>query len=79
MTCPKSLKMAHCDVQKKIFEMIPEKWDKVYLYASIIDHFNNLQTGEMFLFYFPKGLLKKRPVNVYGVPEKFNIDELFID
>ena len=55
--------------------MLPEKWEKIYLYASVIEHFNNLQTGEMFFFYFPKGVLKKRPINVYEVPSKFSIDE----
>ncbi len=75
MICPKSLRMAHEDVQQRIFAMLPEKWDRLYLYASIIDHFNNLQTGEMFFFYYPKGVLRKRPVNVYEVPTKFNIDE----
>lgn len=75
MICPKPLKMAHEDVQKKIFLMLPEKWERLYLYASILDHFNNLQTGEMFFYYYPKGVLKKRPVNVYEVPMKFNIDE----
>ena len=75
MICPKPLKMAHDEVQKKLFLMLPEKWDKIFLYASIIDHFNNLQTGEMFFYYYPKGVLKKRPVNVYEVPMKFNIDE----
>ena len=75
MICPKNIKNAHHEIQKKIFGMIPEKWDKIYLYASIIDHFNNLQTGEMFFFYYPKGLLKKKAVNVYEVPAKFNIDE----
>lgn len=75
MICPKPLKMAHEDVQKRLFLMLPEKWDKIYLYASVIEHFNNLQTGEMFFYYYPKGVLKKRPVNVYEVPMKFNIDE----
>lgn len=75
MNCPKPLKMAHEEVQKKIFLMLPEKWDRLYLYASVIDHFNNLQTGEMFFYYYPKGVLRKRPVNVYEVPAKFNIDE----
>lgn len=62
-------------IQKQLFYMIPEKWDKVYLYASVLDHFNNLQTGEMFFYYYPKGVLRKNPVNVYEVPSKFNIDE----
>lgn len=69
------IKKLHEEIQKKIFLMLPEKWDSLYLYASVIDHFNKLQTGEMFFYYFPKGLLKKRPVNVYEVPNKFNIDE----
>ena len=62
-------------IQESLFYMIPEKWDKVYLYASIVDQKNNLQTGEMFFYYIPKGILKKNPVNVYEVPMKFNIDE----
>ena len=71
----KSLKVAHEEIQQKIFKMLPEKWDRLYLYASVIDHFDNLQTGEMFFFYYPKGVLKKNPVNVYEVPDKFSIDE----
>lgn len=55
--------------------MIPEKWDKVYLYASVLDHYDNVQTGEMFFYYYPKSVIKKNPVNVYEVPSKFNIDE----
>ncbi len=75
MICPKSLREAHEEIQRKIFGMLPEKWDKLYLYASVIDHFKKLQTGEMFFFYYPKGVLRKRPINVYEVPVKFNIDE----
>lgn len=55
--------------------MLPEKWDRIYLYASVIDMIDKSQTGEMFFYYYPKGILKKRPVNVYEVPSKFNIDE----
>ena len=29
----------------------------------------------MFFYYYPKGILKKNPVNVYEIPTKFNIDE----
>ena len=75
MNCPKSLRLAHEEVQKKIFVMLPEKWEKLYLYASVIEHFNKFQTGEMFFYYYPKGLFRKRPINVYEVPAKFNIDE----
>ena len=75
MICSKALRLAHEDVQQKIFAMLPEKWDRLYLYASVEDHFNKMQTGEMFFFYYPKGILRKRPINVYEVPAKFNIDE----
>ena len=62
-------------IQTQLFYMIPEKWDKIYLYAAVVEKMNNIQTGEMFFYYYPKGLLKKNPVNVYEVPSKFNIDE----
>lgn len=63
------------DIQKKIFYMIPEKWDKLYLYASIIERLGNIQTGELYFYYIPKGILRKKPVNVYEIPIKFNLDE----
>lgn len=72
---PKSLKEAHEEIQQKIYQMLPEKWDRLYLYASVIDHFDKMQTGEMFFFYYPKGVLKKNAINVYEVPAKFSIDE----
>ena len=62
-------------IQKQLFYMIPEKWDRVYLYACVVEHFQDLQTGEMFFYYYPKSLVRKNPVNVYEVPNKFNIDE----
>lgn len=54
--------------------MLPEKWESVYLYASVIQH-AKLETGEMFFYYIPKGVLRKNPVNVYEVPARFNIEE----
>lgn len=62
-------------IQKQLFYMIPEKWDRVYLYASVVDHFKEVQTGEMFFYYFPKSMIRKSPINVYEIPLKFNIDE----
>lgn len=62
-------------IRKELFYMIPEKWESIYLYASIVKRENNRETGEMFFYYFPKSLLKKNPINVYQVPRKFNIDE----
>ena len=55
--------------------MIPEKWDKLYLYSSVIDMQNGEQTGELYFYYIPKGILKKKPVNDYEIPNRFNLDE----
>ena len=62
-------------IQKMIFYMIPEKWDKLYLYSSVIDMPEGKKTGELYFYYIPKGILRKKPVNVYEIPSKFNIDE----
>ena len=69
------IRSIYSKIQTQLFYMIPEKWDRIYLYASIVEKINNLETGEMFFYYYPKGILKKNPVNVYEVPSKFNVDE----
>lgn len=67
------------EIQKKICNMIPEKWDKIYLYVSIMKGINKLETGEMFFYYYPKSVIKKNPINVYEVPSKFNLeDEMYL-
>ena len=71
----KKIKELYEDIQKKIFYMIPEKWDKLYLYASVIDMPNKKTEGELFFYYVPKGIFKKNPVNGYEIPSKFNLDE----
>ena len=40
----KKIKERYEDIQKRLFYMIPEKWDKLYLYASVIDQFQKVQT-----------------------------------
>lgn len=69
------IKDIYTQIQKQLFYMIPEKWDKVYLYSSVLERPNHMETGEMYFYYVPKGLLKKNPVNVYEIPAKFNIEE----
>ena len=71
----KKIKEIYEDIQKKLFYMIPEKWESLYLYSSVIDLGNNEKTGELFFYYIPKGIFRKNPVNVYEVPTKFNIEE----
>lgn len=71
----KKIKEMYEDIQRRIFYMIPEKWDRMYLYASVSDLVDGHKTGELFFYYIPKGILKKNPVNVYEIPQKFNLDE----
>lgn len=71
----KKIKEMYEDIQRHIFYMIPEKWEKVYLYASAMDRIDKKTTGELFFYYIPKGIFKKKPVNVYEIPQKFNLDE----
>lgn len=68
------IKEIYKKIQKRLFYMIPEKWDRIYLYASIFEE-KLQEKGEMFFYYFPKGFLRKKPINVYEVPSRFNIDE----
>ena len=71
----KKIKTIYEDIQKRLFYMIPEKWEKLYLYSSVIDKQNGEQTGELYFYYIPRGILKKKPVNVYEIPNRFNLDE----
>ena len=71
----KKIKNIYEIIQKMIFYMIPEKWDKLYLYSSVIDKQDGTKTGELYFYYIPKGIIKKKPVNVYEIPSKFNVDE----
>ena len=71
----KRIKKIYEEIQQKIFYAVPGKWEELYLYASIIDRLGKVQTGEMYFYFLPKGLLKRKFVNVYEVPSKYDIDE----
>lgn len=71
----KKIKGIYEEIQKNLFYMIPEKWDKLYLYSSVIDLDNGEKKGELYFYYIPRGILKKKPINVYEIPNKFNLDE----
>lgn len=70
-----TIKELYSEIRKCLFYMIPEKWDSIYLYASVIQRDNGEETGEMFFYYFPKSIIKKNPINVYQIPQKFNLNE----
>ncbi len=68
-------KRLYSEIQRKLFYIIPEKWESIYLYASVIDVPNQKPIGEMYFYYLPKGIIKKKFVNGYEIPNIFNIDE----
>lgn len=69
------IRKIYSELQKQLFYLIPEKWNRIYLYASVEEKMKGLETGELFFYYFPKGILKRNPINVYEIPNKFNLDE----
>ena len=71
----KQIKEMYEEIQRKLLYMIPEKWEAIYLYSSVIEDGKKEPTGELFFYYIPKGIFRKNPVNVYEIPNKFNIDE----
>ena len=71
----KQIKEMYEEIQRKLLYLIPEKWESIYLYSSVIEEGKKEPTGELFFYYIPKGIFRKNPVNVYEVPSKFNIDE----
>ena len=75
MSTSARMKQLYKEIQHSLFDMIPEKWNKIFLYASVLDGEDKIETGEMYFYYVPKGILKKEPVNVYEVPNRFNLEE----
>ena len=71
----KKIKELYEDIQRKLYYMIPEKLEELYLYSSIFDGNKEEKKGELFFYYIPKGIFRKKPVNVYEIPYKFNLDE----
>lgn len=72
----RKIKEIYENIQRTLFYIIPEKWDKLFLYSSFLDEPDkDGNTGELFFYYIPKGIIKKKPVNVYEISSKFNLDE----
>lgn len=61
----------YSDIQKQLIYMIPEKWIKIALYATVDDR----MSGELFFYYIPKAITKEEPVNCYEIPQLFDINE----
>lgn len=69
-------KVIYLEIQKKLFYIVPERWESIFLYTSIVDvPGSNKPMGELYFYYLPRGIIKKKPVNCYEVPGLFDIDE----
>ena len=66
------VKNIYAKIQKLLIGLVPENWKSIYLYASVL----NGKNGEMYFYYFPKKIIKSKPVNCYEVPDRFGIDEV---
>ena len=47
-------------IQYQLNNLIPEKWESIYLYASVVDTINDVETWEMYFYYMPSGFIKKK-------------------
>lgn len=66
-----SVKILYKEIQNILFKIIPERWESLYLYASVVQG-----KGEMYFYYFPKKrLLKSKPINCYEIAGKFGLSE----
>ena len=71
----KKIKELYENIQRKLFDIVPGKWDELYLYASIIERLGKVQVGEMYFYFMPRGILKRKFINVYEVPDRYGIEE----
>ena len=73
----KKIKEMYEDIQRRIFYMIPEKWDKMYLYAAVSDLIDGHKTGELFFYYitsfysYEEKILKKFCTRSATIPYNF--------
>ena len=54
MPVVKTIKELYSEIRKCLFYMIPEKWDSIYLYASVIQRDNGEEQEKCFFTIFPK-------------------------
>lgn len=55
-------------IANKVNEIIPEEWDKLYMYAEVSEG-----ASEVFFYYYPKG--KNTPIYNLDIGDVFEIDE----
>lgn len=55
----KKIKEMYEDIQRRIFYMIPEKFDSVYLYSSVMDRIDGKKQENYFSIIYLKVFLRK--------------------
>ncbi|MFD1395305.1 immunity protein YezG family protein [Kroppenstedtia eburnea] len=55
-------------IARTVIDMIPEEWDKVYLYGEVEE-----ERQASFFFYYP--VASKEPVYSLDIPELYEVDE----
>lgn len=65
------VKKLYFKIQKDLISLVPENWESILLYASVI----NGAKGEMYFYYYPKKIIKAKPINCYEIPNKFGVDD----
>ena len=65
------VRKVYVEIYNLIVKLIPEKWEKVCLYASYMESVK----GEMFFYYYPKRLIKAKPVSCYEIASRFDLDD----
>lgn len=53
-------KKIYSEIQKKLFYIIPEKWESIYLYASVIDMPNKRLSRRNVFLLLPKKYYKEK-------------------
>lgn len=66
------LRKQYKEIRHSLVNLIPEKWEGIYLYASVL----NQKGGEMYFYYTPKKFFKHKPINCYEIAARFGIDEI---
>ena len=67
----KNLRGIYREIYNSISSLIPEKWEKICLYASCMQTIK----GEIYFYYIPKKLIKAKPINCYEIASKFGLDD----
>ena len=67
----KQIQNIYKEVQNILFSLIPEKWEGIYLYASVI----MVEAKCTSITFLKKPILKTKPINCYEIARKFGIDE----